>query len=378
MRPTGIILAVIFGFLALAATVWIGRYDAQPPAIIAPPPDPYEGLQISETGPHPKAVADETEFDFGTLSVGSEGEHIFIIKNEGEGDLQLKKGRSTCSCTVGELSDDSKIPPGGTVEIKLNWKIKMMTPTFRHSASVYTNDPDHRELQFTVTGKVDEVYLMRPNSPWEAGELTSGDAVVTGYLGSNVVSEFEIKSISNKNEWAKVEATPMTQQELEQHEVKSGYKLTATLTPSMPVGPFSEDVTLETTLPDTPTAVFRINGSRPGPLELFGPNFRPEANALILGEFPASEGKSATISLFARDLDGDLELLGYDQEFNSCKVELVKDEKLAGKAKRYFLKVNIPPGAPQDRMRKKSEKINLKLNHPDAPALRLIVEFLAT
>lgn len=376
MRPSGVLLAVVFGFLALAATVWIGRYDAKPPAILEKAADPYEGLPISETGPHPKAATDETEFNFGTMAVGNEGEHVFTIRNDGEGDLQLKKGRSTCSCTVGELANDSKIAPGKSVEIKLNWKIKAMTETFRHSASVYTNDPERRELQFTVTGKVDEPYKLQPGT-WEAGELSAGNAVVKGALFSPIEADFKITKLSSRQGWATVESTPMTAEELKEYKAKSGYILTATITPTMPIGPFYEEVSLETTLPNAATIGFRINGTRPGPLEMFGPNFRPEANALILGEFPASAGKSATISVFARDLETDLELLGADQEFNSVKVELVKDEKLTGKAKRYFLKIQIPPGEPQDRMRKKSEKVNLKFNHPDAQKVRLIVEFLA-
>jgi len=377
MRPSGVLLAIVFGFLALAATVWIGRYDAKAPAILEKPADPFEGLPISETGPHPKAATEEMEFDFGAMAVGDEGEHVFTIRNDGEGDLQLKKGRSTCSCTVGELAGDSKIAPGKSVEIKLNWKIKAMTEMFRHSASVYTNDPERREIQFTVTGKVDEPYKLQPGSPWEAGELSAENAVVKGAIFSAIESKFEITKLSSRQGWANVESAPMTAEQLQEYKAKSGYILTATITPAMPIGPFFEDVSLETTLPNTSTIGFRINGTRPGPLEMFGPSFRPEANALILGEFPAANGKSATISVFARDLETDLELLGADQEFNSVKVELVKDEKLTGKAKRYFLKVQIPPGEPQDRMRKKAEKINLKFNHPEAQEVRLIVEFLA-
>ncbi|MBI1345742.1 DUF1573 domain-containing protein [bacterium] len=376
MRPTGVILAVVFGFLALAVTVWIGRYDAKPPMIAAKPADPYEDLPVNENGPHPNAVAEVSEFNFGTMAVGNSGEHVFTIKNEGEGDLMLKKGSSTCSCTVGELSNDSKIAPGESVEVKLNWKIKAMTEVFRHSASVLTNDPEHREIQFVVTGKVDEPLKLKP-ATWEVGELSTDVAVMKGTIFSPVDDQFDIKNIVMKADWVKIESTPMTEEELKEYSAKSGYILTGTISPTMPIGPFFTDVAVETTHPLGGTLNFRINGMRPGPLEMFGPSFRPEANALILGEFAAKDGKSATISVFARDLETDLELEGAETEHNSVKVELVKDERLTGKAKRYLLKIEIPPGEPQDRMRKKSEKINLKFNHPEAKEVRLIVEFLA-
>jgi hypothetical protein len=53
----------------------------------------------SATGPWPKAVVMGPVFMFGTMRVGDDKSHDFVIKNEGDADLILKTGKTTCKCT---------------------------------------------------------------------------------------------------------------------------------------------------------------------------------------------------------------------------------------------------------------------------------------
>src|SRR5579859_1602904 len=55
---------------------------------------------VATSGPQPKAVIDQTEFDFGRMEVGEERQHEFTISNEGQAPLVLKKGKTTCQCTI--------------------------------------------------------------------------------------------------------------------------------------------------------------------------------------------------------------------------------------------------------------------------------------
>jgi hypothetical protein len=128
MKPSGVVVSVVFAAIALALVVWVGRYQAEPPSLSGTKPAEV-GPPISPTGPHPKAVAEETEFDFGVMPVYGKGKHEYVIRNEGEADLVLmaRKEDTTCSCTFGELSKDGSIKPGESVKVTLQWEIKAMT-----------------------------------------------------------------------------------------------------------------------------------------------------------------------------------------------------------------------------------------------------------
>src|SRR6185369_10235732 len=70
--------------------------------------DPAEDFPpVSKAPPYPKAVMDETEFEFGRMEVGEERSHVFMIRNEGDAPLIIKQGPTTCQCTVGSVETDN-------------------------------------------------------------------------------------------------------------------------------------------------------------------------------------------------------------------------------------------------------------------------------
>lgn len=384
MRPTGVILTATFALIALVVTVWIGRYDASLEAAkeAAKPSEPEKpvGPPISETGPHPKVVLSEKEYDFGAMTLGSEGSHVFEIRNEGEGDLELmaRKEDTTCSCTVGELSTDGKIKPGESAKVTLNWKIKFPSETFRHHAIVRTNDPAYKEVFLVVTGKVDEPLRTQPVSPWGLGQLSGKEPTVTkGYVYSPTIDDFKIESATSENGKVQLELKPMTPEELKEHSARSGYAVIATVPPLPAIGPFYNTIVFKTNLDQSPTTAIAVAGYRTGPAEIVGPGFDDQTNMLAMGEFPASEGKSVTLSLFVREIADEINLAEVKQAFNTVQVEMEKDEKFSGKARRYRLKITVPPGEPRDHLKKKSEKLDLIFNHPELEQLRIYVTFLA-
>src|SRR5579872_2905137 len=99
--------AVAAGVFALIVSTYFVIELVRPPSL--PPLDAIASLgasatevgpPVSKTGPYPKAVIEETEFEFGRMEVGEERSHAFIIRNEGEAPLLLKKGKTTCKCTM--------------------------------------------------------------------------------------------------------------------------------------------------------------------------------------------------------------------------------------------------------------------------------------
>jgi hypothetical protein len=382
MKPTGVLLAIVCAGAALWGTVSLGRYrmPVAPVTTSAAISEDRIGPKVSAQGPHPKIEAPETEFNFGILSVGDKGSHTFTVKNVGEAPLELlaRKEDTTCQCTFGELSKDGKIAPGESVEVTLNWEVKVMVEEFRHSATIRSNDPDKRKLELVVTGKVDEPVRLEPSLVWELGQLSGTDPTkMTGAIVSKVLA-FDIIKATPSTPLVTATWEPIPEEELKVRQALSGYNLTVAVSPDAPVGPFVESVELELSNEKKPSATVKLEGKRPGPIEFFGPFYRSELNALLMGEFPAANGKETTVFIMSRDFDGELELTKVDQRHNSLKVEFLKDPKSKADRPRYLLKVQVPPGDSIDRRRKNSEHLDLHFNHPGAPVVRLVVDYHAT
>ena len=75
----------------------------------------------------------------------------------------------------------------------------------------------------------------------------------------------------------------MTEEQVKERSVKSGYKIKATLEPQMPVGTFTGTVTLKVKADKESEYVIRVNGTRQGPLQILptpGTEWHPEVMAL--------------------------------------------------------------------------------------------------
>lgn len=63
---------------------------------------------------------EETEHDFGTISRGTNVEHVFKFKNTGDAPLVIVNARSSCGCTIPEPPEEP-IAPGDTGELLVKY-----------------------------------------------------------------------------------------------------------------------------------------------------------------------------------------------------------------------------------------------------------------
>jgi hypothetical protein len=381
MKPSSAVLSLVFAILAAVAIVWVGRYTPVERARMRSGSAAEIGPPISKTGPYPKAAINETEHYFGTLGVRSKGEHTFTIRNEGDSDLVLmaRPEDRTCQCTAAELSRGTPVPPGESIDVTVRWEVKSLTSEFRHSATIRTNDPQNKTISLEIFGHVEEPIVVQPSGQWEIGELNPKEPTVfTATMFSPLQEGFTLETFECANPLVTAEWVPLSEEKLEAYKAKSGYQVHVKVAPGSPMGPFSERLTFTTSEELLPEMTYTLRGTCPGPIEFFGPGFRPEANVLLMGEFPAKEGKEVTLSVIVRNLDSELTLNEARQETNTLKLDFARDERFPDKHERYRLKIIVPPGDPQDRQRKNSEKVDLFFNHPDAEQVRLRVDFLAS
>src|SRR5262245_43702837 len=87
-------------------------------------------LPVAKSAAPPQLAVNETSYDFGEMGEGDKGAHVFEVRNEGTGPLDLRFVKTSCGCTsvrIGELewnpkagdppTDIVSVPPGGTIGI---------------------------------------------------------------------------------------------------------------------------------------------------------------------------------------------------------------------------------------------------------------------
>ncbi len=384
MKPPAQLLTILFAATALGITVWLGRYHGA----ISVSPSPVKvkkvevtGLPIPEQGPYGKAVISETSHDFGVLVLGAKGEHVFVIKNEGQGPLRVKTGNTSCSqCTVGKVSRDDDIPPGASVDVEIKYEVKSPDDRFRQWAEVFTTDPDQKRIELVIEGLIDQPLRLAPEGMWSLGDLSPTEpTVVRGLLYSRmndtiVLDKFECSNPGVSVTW---EPASLDLDEVKTKKAKAAMVVTVTLAAGAPLGPFRETVKLISADQRQASIEFRLMGQRAGPIEFGGRGWNSENNAVVLGEFPADKGAKIKLNLYVRNLDGELEVQAIEQKHNSVKIQIPATGRVLGKSKMYEVEIEVPPGPSVLRRGPDAEKIRLKLNHPDATELVFYVSYHA-
>ncbi|MFQ5731286.1 MAG: DUF1573 domain-containing protein [Planctomycetaceae bacterium] len=352
--------------------------------------EPEQRPQPPDGPPYPKAVVDKIVHEFGVMLPHTTGEHDFKITNTGDFPLEIRKGRSSCTCTVSGLSNH-KLKKGETATVTLKWEPKQPEGRFDQSVEIYTNDPDNLTIRLQISGMIRKLLSVAPQGRWTVGTVV-GDkpAKVEGLVYSAIREEFKITSLTYNAQQMNVTSAPASKSELAVFKAKSGYRITVTIKADQGIGSFSEDLKIKTDLDggmDVPP--IKVVGSRSGPILIrrgTGGLWRSDAMRLTLGRFPAAKGKSASLMLYVGGL-GDEELkiekLKSDPEFLDVTLKPAKQRKVTGtripaKSRRrvYELFVRVPPNiAPTTRIDEDHGIVTLWLNHKQIRTFRFAVQF---
>lgn len=388
--------SVLAGTVALVVAMVLLSYvtnpmrssETAPPVVETgePPKEPdsegmYPSNPLTPAGdPAPVAEIDMTDYRFGRMAAGATGEHTFVIRNTGEAPLELRKGPSTCKCTVGTIGQE-QVPPGESVQVKMEWTPPAPSMEFMQSATIWTNDAKRPQLSLTINGEVVPDVMRYPEGTWTAGPVSEREPKrIEGMMASMLEEDFEITAFESPVPWIKVDASPMTEEELKAISGKAGYKLTCVIEPQMPVGRFRELVKVKTNLRDHEEFEIEVTGSRLGPLNFVGPGWFGEQHVLKLGRLPAASGRKVPLSLFGVEEEQPLEVTVESIEPPILQVEVARRTPGDGSSRRvqFVLTIDIPPGVTPGRyMEDKRVAVQLGTTHPAAPAITFYVEFQA-
>ena len=94
----------------------------------------------SNSGPQPRILVSEEEWDFGKVIQGEKPTHIFIVKNGGEGDLIIESLKESCACIEASIST-TRIQPGESAELKVSYDTTDYVGKDEKHLHIYSNDP---------------------------------------------------------------------------------------------------------------------------------------------------------------------------------------------------------------------------------------------
>ena len=115
----------------------------------------------NNTGPQPRILVSEEEWDFGKVTRGEKPTHIFMVKNGGEGDLIIDSLKESCACIEASISTNL-IEPGESAELKVSYDTTDYVGKDEKHLHIYSNDPqvpDKRINLYVETEKSEGPYL---------------------------------------------------------------------------------------------------------------------------------------------------------------------------------------------------------------------------
>ena len=289
----------ILGLGGIAAAVAVA-------VVRLPTPQPSDDVP-SETLPHkPLAVVDKTPWETGVIEKLEESDHTFVIRNEGDAPLQLRAGKTSCSCTIADLPTDP-IPPGGDAKVRVATKLSyeqehdtLKAGRLRRAVEVYTNDPNNRRIVLEILTTVVHSLGAKPASialslnPTVAPSQDKRTTETIVY--SQTWDKFDLKADKCSVEGAKYRIEPAKPADLTPLNAKSGYRVEVSLSPDMPEGYFRGTLDLSAKPADASLAArtlhVPIDGRVDGRVTLSG--FKLDAKrTLHLGTLDQGQNASA-------------------------------------------------------------------------------------
>jgi uncharacterized protein DUF1573 len=316
----------------------------------------------------------EPVYEFGTMSTQATGTKEWVIKNEGTGNLMLKQGYASCSCTIAGLAEGetATVKPGEETTVKLRWETRNHTGSYGQKVKVLVmNDPDRQEFEFSVRGTVTPALLTLPQDPVIEFTNVSDGKPHSAYFVVFSPSKPDVKITgleSSRPDKMDVSFKPLTDEEHEKLGIKEGgYKVEVTMNPGMPLGEFQEAVEVKTDHPSQDRLRMLLRGHTVGPIST-----SPERVSMRVA---SSRGGTSPLTIWVRGQDETKFEVADVPKGLEVNLEPVAESAgsatdLESHAKRYRLMVKVAPGTQPGLI---DGSIILKTDHPQAGEVKIPV-----
>jgi len=341
---------------------------------------------VDTSGPNPRAEVPETRHAFGTIGTGGTGSHEFVVRNTGDAPLTLRRGETSCTCTVSDFDaaeggtpEGTKVvPPGGETRIRVRWKGKPPGGPFRQQATILADDPRRTELVFVVEGTVVPTWravpdlIALPRLSASSGETATADVFTFGPEAPAVTEAvFDDPAFA---QFASLATAPLSADAIAAEEgATGGFRVTATLEPGLPLGALKRTIRVSFTMPEPHVAEIPIDGTVGGDLVMAGPGWDSSRQALLLGTVSGKAGLRTRVFLTAKGPHRDrVRPTVREVVPESLQVSVGEGSPIGtGGAVRIPIDIAIPPGSRAVNhlcsQQGPAGRIVLDTGHPDTP-----------
>lgn len=109
----------------------------------------------------PKMQVDQVTFDAGSMyRSGQTLDHAFVIKNNGNADLNILSATPGCGCTVTKF--DKVVAPGAEGKVYASVDLSHFKGPIAKYVDVVTNDPNQNKVRLTLKADVKTIVDVRP------------------------------------------------------------------------------------------------------------------------------------------------------------------------------------------------------------------------
>jgi hypothetical protein len=334
-----------------------------------------EVVVVETVAKAPRVVTPATDHDFGTMNPHTTARHHFVVENQGDAPLTLAVGGSSCKCTVAGL-DQNEIAAGERTKLTLEWTTGDK-PLYSHYATIRTNDPTRKSIDFVVHGKVlMEIGIEHPEIVLDT--IDAGEQVVAStHLYSQIWDSFTVLEVTSGLagfEWKVLPASPADAPELR---AKSLQRLQFTIPADATFQNFSDTLRVTIQSPDrvTPPRTLDVPVHRRlrGQIAFFGKDIVDDA--IDFGTIPFGQGRKSKVLVKIRDRDPNLGEVQVQSDPAFLRAQLVPRPGESAKGL-YDLLVELPPETPPCQFLATPQgELRISTTHPRLPKFKINVRF---
>ncbi len=217
---------ILFVFITLTLAAGIAAAQSLPQV---------PGLNAAPPGPQPKVEVLNPLYDFGTKLEGTMVEHVFKIKNVGQGELIIRGMKTSCGCTAATPTKNH-LSPGEQTDISVGFDTHFQKGHQVRTITAYTNDPDTPQAVMTMQGIVKQQVAATP-AQVAFGTVHKGTAATQEVTIDDLTNQkgFKVGPATNSSPYIKVTQEP-------RKDGKPGATLKVDLLPTMPAGAFDDTI----------------------------------------------------------------------------------------------------------------------------------------
>ena len=196
---------------------------------------------------------EEREYDFGFAGQQEQIIYDFRFVNGGDGTLMIEAAKSSCGC-IATVVPNKEVLPGAAGIVRVSFQTGNYKGEQARTVVVHSNDPDEPELELKVTGVIETDIAIQPEFLY-FGDVDKGKSITKTVRLIQIGNKpIELERVDAVDKFFSTRVSPFDDKR------HKGFEIDVTLKPDVPVGLFTELMTLNVNLRKRPRIDVPVSG----------------------------------------------------------------------------------------------------------------------